>query len=251
MAIVSFENNFIFVKTKKVAGTSVEGLLRTFCGSRDIITPFTPRDEVEQIDRGLPPQNYAKVRENELKFNDLIADGHLEDAIDFLGKMPKKLNNHARAKKLKAFVGSEFWQNSFTFSIERHPYSFIASKLNFNTRNYNSCTDTISKQPNLSQKLQAKIDAGILPNMGNSSWYRDEDGAILVDRVLLYENLEEELTEVLQRLGLEASAVESMPEFKSLRRFTVDDAKAIFTENQLECIYNAFRETFDTFGYES
>ena len=43
--IVSHKHKFIFVKTVKTAGTSVEIALSRFCGENDIITPIHPPDE--------------------------------------------------------------------------------------------------------------------------------------------------------------------------------------------------------------
>ena len=43
--IISHEHKFIFLKTKKTAGTSIELALSQLCGPGDIITPLTALDE--------------------------------------------------------------------------------------------------------------------------------------------------------------------------------------------------------------
>jgi hypothetical protein len=43
--IVSHEHKFIYLKTKKTAGTSIELALSRLCGPDDIITPLTKIDE--------------------------------------------------------------------------------------------------------------------------------------------------------------------------------------------------------------
>ena len=43
--IVSHEHRFIFLKTKKTAGTSLELALSQLCGPDDVITPLAPTDE--------------------------------------------------------------------------------------------------------------------------------------------------------------------------------------------------------------
>ena len=43
--IISHEHKFIFLKTKKTAGTSIELALSELCGPQDIITPLTKIDE--------------------------------------------------------------------------------------------------------------------------------------------------------------------------------------------------------------
>jgi hypothetical protein len=43
--IISHEHKFIFLKTRKMAGTSIEIALSRFCGDEDIITPINVPDE--------------------------------------------------------------------------------------------------------------------------------------------------------------------------------------------------------------
>lgn len=57
--IISYRYNFIFIKTQKTAGTSLELCLSKFMGSDDIITPVAPPDEIIRKDiGGIGPQNY-------------------------------------------------------------------------------------------------------------------------------------------------------------------------------------------------
>ncbi|MEO0408567.1 MAG: hypothetical protein AAF289_14565, partial [Cyanobacteria bacterium P01_A01_bin.135] len=43
--IISHQHKFIFVKTKKTAGTSLEVFLSQHCGPVDVVTPIYPRVE--------------------------------------------------------------------------------------------------------------------------------------------------------------------------------------------------------------
>src|SRR4026208_1699742 len=54
--IISHEHKFIFLKTKKTAGTAIEAALSELCGPRCVITPH--REESEGDRKGLAPQNY-------------------------------------------------------------------------------------------------------------------------------------------------------------------------------------------------
>jgi hypothetical protein len=54
--IVSHEHKFIFIKTKKTAGTAIEAALSELCGPSDMITPY--REESERDRKGRGPQNY-------------------------------------------------------------------------------------------------------------------------------------------------------------------------------------------------
>ena len=57
--IISHKHKFIFIKTHKTAGTSLEIALSKYCGEEDVITPISDKDE--QIRRNLGyrvAQNY-------------------------------------------------------------------------------------------------------------------------------------------------------------------------------------------------
>ena len=43
--IISHRHKFIFVKTKKTAGTSIETLLASVCGEEDVITEISEEEE--------------------------------------------------------------------------------------------------------------------------------------------------------------------------------------------------------------
>ena len=50
--IISHKFKFIFVKTAKTAGTSIEKFLSPICGPSDVLTPFSSPEE------GHCPRNY-------------------------------------------------------------------------------------------------------------------------------------------------------------------------------------------------
>ena len=43
--IVSHAHKFIFIKTKKTAGTSLEIALSKYCGAEDVLAPLVDHDE--------------------------------------------------------------------------------------------------------------------------------------------------------------------------------------------------------------
>jgi hypothetical protein len=47
--IISHEHKFIFLKTKKTAGTSIELAVSQLCGPDDVITPLAMADEVLRL----------------------------------------------------------------------------------------------------------------------------------------------------------------------------------------------------------
>ena len=80
--ILSKKNSFIFVKGKKVAGTSVEVFLSSICGTEDIITPITPIDERYRINRGYQcAQNYGANSDDHNKYISSVTSSPQEEFI--------------------------------------------------------------------------------------------------------------------------------------------------------------------------
>ncbi|MEZ5997558.1 MAG: hypothetical protein R3B98_02565 [Hyphomonas sp.] len=91
MAIVSFSRSFIFVKTTKTAGTSIEVHLARHCGLEDIVTPIFP--EVS----GHQPRNY---------------EGPDGTALFY---------NHQSLIEMRPHLDPGFFASTFKFCFERHP----------------------------------------------------------------------------------------------------------------------------------
>lgn len=112
--IVSHRYRFIFLKTRKTGGTSVEIGLSRFCSPADIITPVTLQDEQLRASLGYPgPRNAA------------IALRHYEtlDWLRLLGKRRRKQYfNHATAEYVRHHIGESIWNSYFKFCFERNPF---------------------------------------------------------------------------------------------------------------------------------
>lgn len=250
MTIISYDRKFIFVKTRKVAGTSIEGLLRTICGPADIVPPVTPVDEVELQAAGHKARNFAKNPAEEDRLNALIAAGDTELAMGVLADMETVFSNHMPAIRIARLLPANFWESAFKFTVDRHPYSFIASAVNFKAKSYNAGTIRKMSPQGFSTALQGIIDRGKLPGLRNSLMYLDKNGDLLVDFVMRYEHLEEDLGYCLQKVGADPKITSSLASFKSVSRFTHKDAAEMMTQEQRDTIYNVFRQTFEMFGYE-
>ncbi|WP_129597698.1 sulfotransferase family 2 domain-containing protein [Methanohalophilus profundi] len=133
--IISHKHKFIFIKTKKTAGTSIEIALSKYCGPDDIITPISPEDEKIRLELGYRgPQNY--IIKNKLYY--------MCDEISVLNNQLKpyyKYYNHVPASYIKNHVSEDVWKNYFKFCFERNPYDKAISRYHWSTRKKNISPD--------------------------------------------------------------------------------------------------------------
>ncbi len=112
--IISYSRNFIFIKTKKTAGTTVEAVLATGCHPGDVIQGVQGA-----IYRGsglvIPGLQNAKREQEESPDED---DRNDDDEYDGSGL---KVVPHMSAKEVRELVGRQFWRSAFKITVERHP----------------------------------------------------------------------------------------------------------------------------------
>lgn len=104
--IISHRYKFIFIKTLKTAGTSIEIFLGKICGDDDIITTIYPK-ECQHV-----PRNYMKDNRR----------------IRFYNHMP--------AHAIEAEILEEVWDEYYKFCFERNPWDKTLS--HYHMLNYRS-----------------------------------------------------------------------------------------------------------------
>ena len=204
--IVNHKYKFIFIKTRKTAGTSIEIALSKFCGPGDIITPISKEDEPKRRQMGgMGPQNFKRPpRALSLKkrLKALIAGKHV-------ARYPQEeilFYNHSSASHVSANLQPKIWRNYYKFCFERNPFDRAISHYYWSDRDQERpINDYI-------------IDA---PGEMLSNWglYTIGD-EIAVDFVGRYEDLAADLATVASKLGL--PELPSLPRAKS--RFRLDRA---------------------------
>lgn len=89
--VISHQYRFIFVKTIKTAGTSIEVFLSPLCGANDVLTPVKPPVA------GHEPRNYGRFY------------------------------NHYSAWGIRAAMPPDVWNGYFKFCVERNPWDKTVS----------------------------------------------------------------------------------------------------------------------------
>lgn len=230
MSIVSFKYRYIFVKTTKVAGTSVEALLRKYTGEEDIIPAVTPRDEHYSAKLGLYSRNYSTSKNDEKAYTDLVLSGKYEDAMHFRKDcMSVNYGSHMGIKKIEKIIKVKGLDLSdfYKFSIDRNPFSWLISRASYKNNEYNE-NGRVQPVPEAiwTERLRSMLNNEKLPSKINWNFYSD-DGQLLVDDVLSYENLYDDLSRAFDRIGIEFDST-LLPQLK----------KSSSEENRISNIFN-------------
>ena len=226
--IISHKHKFIFIKTNKTAGTSVEIALSKFCGANDIVTQISRVDEETRKSLGYTgAQNYLANRGGTLKWFDRLL-GKSEVVAFF---------NHMSATRIRALIPWEIWNGYFKFCIERNPWERTVSA-------YYWKNQSEPRQPMIDWLNKGGHKA--LQHRGRELY--TIDGSIVVDQVIKYENLTDDLEAVRLKIGLPAPL--ELPNAKSGFRKDRRHYKQIFSDEEKQIIARDFAFEARTFGYE-
>jgi len=227
--IISHKYKFIFIKTLKTAGTSIEVYLSQYCGADDVITPVEPPEQDHS------PQNHTGFW-NPLKDIRVANERWSRKKVisNFLSY--RKYYNHIPAEFIKNRLNPKIWNSYYKFCVERNPWDKSLSYYNMLTsmgHNY--------------QNFQEYLDNG--PLCHNLRYYADQSDNVLVDRVLYYESLNEELEKLFGELGIPFNGQLSV-RAKSDTRKVVGNYQSSFSELQAIQVSKLFKQEIDLHKYK-
>ena len=183
--IISHEHKFIFLKTKKTAGTAIEAALSELCGPTCVITPY--REESEEDRKGLAPQNYRiehPLKPKRPLWRRLLGrpERYYHPSVGYYEHMPAHL--------VRAYVGDEIWRSYFKFAFDRNPWDRQISWYFYKTK-------TKASQPSFEDFMASRRRAYV----DNHEIYL-EGGDLAVDFLGRYEDLETDLAKALRLIGV-------------------------------------------------
>ena len=227
--IISHKYKFIFVKTFKTAGTSIEVYLSQHCGGEDIVTPIFPHVEPHT------PRNHTGFF-NPIPELTLTRGSGMRGLLhDF--RRRRKFYNHIPAWVVRARIPEKIWKNYFKFCVERNPWDKTLS-------HYSMAKSRFGDSLPFDEYLSRRHFPICYP------LYTDlKTGKIIVDRVVRYENLLGELGDIFGQLGIPFDGslhVKAKSEYREDRR----SIQEVYTEEQKHIIQEAFSWEIRTHGYQ-
>ena len=183
--IISHQHKFIFLKTKKTAGTAIEAALSELCGPPDVITPY--RAESEEDRKGRAPQNYRiehPLKPKRPLWRRLLRrpERYYHHSVGYYEHMPAAL--------VRAYAGEEIWRSYFKFAFDRNPWDRQVSWYFYKTKSK-------GRRPSFERFMRSRRRAYV----DNHEIYM-QDGAVAVDFLGRYEELDADLNKALQMIGV-------------------------------------------------
>ena len=226
--IISHKNRFIFLKSQKTGGTSLELALSRFCGHEDVVTPLpAPHEERRVKLGGIGPSN-----------TDVPLTRHTLRDLGLLlrGKGRRAFWQHSPAHEVRDWVGRGVWRDYFKFVVERNPWDRAISQYWFRMRLRDEPIPMLEFFETAPQHMMSNLQYYAIGNR------------VVVDRILRYETLEEEISSLSEQIGL-AEPIE-MPRANTGWRRDQRPYRDVLGDDEREVIARRCATEIELLGYE-
>jgi hypothetical protein len=230
LTIVCHSRKFIFIRTRKTAGSSIAIWLS------DFLDPKT--------DLMAPPREMAQLRPDHRFASSLSGWG---ERLRRLQLRRPRLSQHPTAEQLRRFVGSEVWCEYTKFAVERNPWDRLLSlwRWRMQRNNLHLSLDEYLDAIESGDKAIARRAGAQRASNWPSYTINDE---LAVDHIVFYESLNDDLARVCGGLGLPWDG--ALPHAKVGFRGP-DDHAGLLTAQQIERIGRIFHREIALFGYRA
>lgn len=211
----------------KTAGTSIEIFLSQHCGANDVVTPIYPHVQPHKA------QNYMGSW-NLLPEILACRARCIGSAVADLCRR-RRFYAHMPARVLKVRVSQQIWNDYFKFCVERNPWDKTLS-------HYHMINDRAGGVITFEEYLEKGHFCINYPK------YTGSARNLLVDKVIKYESLMDELGVIFGNLGIPFAGTLGVTA-KSEHRKDRDPYQSVFTDEQRRIIEKAFAQEIEMHGY--
>ena len=229
--ILSHAHKFIFLKTKKTAGSSVEFALSKLCGPDDVITPIAGKKD--SAEAGHEPRNYN------IPVGKRVWYWRIKQALGYNERSSGLVYwNHMTAEQVRNRAGARVFDGYKKVTVERNPWDREVSY-------YYWLYKKEAERPPfdefvLSDKWRRPV---------NNHEIYSLNGRIVADLIFRFERLNDDYTEFVRSLGVEDPP--SLTGAKSkVRPSESRDYRQLYTDETREAVARIYAREIAAFGYE-
>ena len=215
--LISHRKNFIYTKTNKTGGTSVEAFFESYCMPEGQFTPSHGREET-------------------------ISEAGI---IGFRGKGDGnsfEWRHHMPARQIREKIGSNIWNSYFKFCVVRNPFDRAVSSFYFRCDAVKKKTYNDTHPEIFEQWLEEN-------RLGGTARHFSIDGKMCLDFLIRYEHLHEDLETVCQRLDIPWDP-EALPKYKSKSRPPEAKPHRLYTAKSRAIVEERLQEEIELLDYE-
>lgn len=228
--IISHRYKFIFIKTHKTAGSSMEMALGPLCGPDDIVTPME-----SNADTGIPRNFHEETLLGRTYAKSRLFRKCLHRHSPRLGGW---FYEHMPASRVRQLVSEEVWTSYHKFCFERNPWEKVVSYYNWKKFGQEK------RMPDFKTWVMEKTHR--LPR--DASLYF-EDEQCLMDEVLDYRGFIEKFVALCERLGIPFNG--EMPREKTNIMSRMFDFRTFYDDECREKVASEFHREIKLMDYSS
>jgi len=235
--IVSHQCRCIFVKTGKSGGTSFEIALSKFLGPDDIITAVSRDDEKLRKSKGFRSrQNYRK-KIGDYKFKELTR-------LFMKGIKAKEYWNHMSSFEIKKRIDDNAWNTYHKFTIERNPWDKVVSAFYWDEKGK-------IEEGKEKEHFDRYVRTERIFKPVNFELY-SLDGKPCLDQYIMYDNLEEDLKSLSEKLNLPENVYDVMKSIKAKGNYRKkrEHYSSLYDDESIEIVAKAFHREIEFFGFK-
>jgi len=238
--IISHSHKFIFIHIPKCGGTSITKALIPLLGKDDIVLGYN-KPTIFSIINNIPSHINNKYIE---KTN--LHQGLRQYTRSIINKKENNgtlIRKHSRAMEIKKYIGSQNWEDYFTFSFVRDPWDRIVS-LYYWYQSYNwNDPEGLAKKIRKIPDFDGFVKSEFLQQPSCSDYICDS-GKSIVDFIGKLENFETDFKNVCNEIGL--PEIQILKENISQRK---RDYKEYYNEETIQLIAKKYDDDIKNFNY--
>ncbi len=145
-------------------------------------------------------------------------------------------------------IGQKNWDRKFTFTVIRNPWDKVVSHYHYRVEtNKTNLRNNPIEFKEWVKRTYGNQDDFYYNNpkmfMPQTNWIMDNNGNILVDEIIHFENLESEFNKILEKLGKNTT----LPHVKKSNR---ENYRKYYDEETIEIVRNWFERDIERFDYQ-